>query len=98
VNDLPHDSWSGSDADAMAEERAERWRMRYEEEKTISNALQEKLNERNLEIIKLNVKLGKVKTVLSRHPKVCDKHPDDDPVKCGWKSAVADIQEVVGDQ
>ena len=27
-----------------------------------------------------------------------DIHPDDDPIKCGWKQAVADIQAVLDRQ
>ena len=35
--------------------------------------------------------LAPIRAALARHPR-CDIHPDDDPIKCGWKRAVADIQ------
>ena len=35
--------------------------------------------------------LDKVRTALAEHPR-CDRHDDDDPVTCGWKSAVLDVQ------
>jgi hypothetical protein len=36
-------------------------------------------------------KLERVREALSNHPR-CEKHPDDDVVKCGWKQAVAGVQ------
>ena len=35
--------------------------------------------------------LAPIRAALAGHPR-CDIHPDDDPIKCGWKRAVADIQ------
>ena len=35
--------------------------------------------------------LDKVRGALAEHPH-CDRHDDDDPVTCGWKSAVLDVQ------
>ena len=35
--------------------------------------------------------LAPIREALAGHPR-CDIHPDDDPIKCGWKRAVADIQ------
>ena len=35
--------------------------------------------------------LAPIRAALADHPR-CDIHPDDDPIKCGWKRAVADIQ------
>ena len=35
--------------------------------------------------------LDKVRGALAEHPR-CDRHGADDPVTCGWKSAVLDIQ------
>jgi hypothetical protein len=34
--------------------------------------------------------IAKVKQARGNHP-ACDVHPDDDPVTCGWKRAVLDI-------
>ena len=38
--------------------------------------------------------LAPIRAALANHPR-CDIHPDDDPIKCGWKQAVADIQAVL---
>ena len=35
--------------------------------------------------------LDKVRGALAEHPR-CDRHGADDPVTCGWKSAVLDVQ------
>ena len=35
--------------------------------------------------------LDKVRGALAEHPR-CDRHGGDDPVTCGWKSAVLDVQ------
>ena len=35
--------------------------------------------------------LAPIRAALADHPR-CDTHPDDDPIKCGWERAVADIQ------
>ena len=35
--------------------------------------------------------LDKVRGALAEHPR-CDRHDDDDPVTCGWKLAVEDVQ------
>ena len=41
--------------------------------------------------------LAPIRAALADHPR-CDIHPDDDPIKCGWKRAVADIQAVLDRQ
>ena len=38
--------------------------------------------------------LAPIRAALADHPR-CDTHPDDDPIKCGWERAVADIQAVL---
>lgn len=35
--------------------------------------------------------LAPIRAALADHPR-CDIHPDDDPITCGWKRAVFDIQ------
>ena len=35
--------------------------------------------------------LAPIRAALANHPR-CDIHPDDDPIKCGWKRAVASVQ------
>ena len=32
-----------------------------------------------------------VRESLEAHPNACDRHTEDDPIKCGWKRAVADV-------
>ena len=46
--------------------------------------------------VRLENVIAAVQEALSRHP-VCTKHPEGDPVSCGWKSAVADITEAVAE-
>ena len=41
--------------------------------------------------------LAPIRAALANHPR-CDIHPDDDPIKCGWKQAVADIQAALDRQ
>ena len=38
--------------------------------------------------------LDKVRGALAEHPH-CDRHGADDPVTCGWKLAVLDVQAVL---
>jgi hypothetical protein len=38
--------------------------------------------------------LAPIRAALGGHP-VCDVHPDDDPVSCGWKRAVADVRRAL---
>lgn len=41
--------------------------------------------------------LEKARQILNRDPWLkCEKHPDDDPVKCGWKRVVYDLRAVLG--
>ena len=35
--------------------------------------------------------LAPIREALAGHPR-CDIHPDDDPIACGWKRAVASVQ------
>ena len=35
--------------------------------------------------------LAPIRAALAGHPR-CDIRPDDDPIKCGWKRAVASVQ------
>lgn len=36
-----------------------------------------------------------VREALEAHPKACDRHTEDDPIKCGWKRAVADVSHAL---
>lgn len=39
--------------------------------------------------------LWPVREALASHPRVCDTHPDGDPITCGWKWAVADVERAL---
>lgn len=39
--------------------------------------------------------VARVREALSGHPCTCDRHTEDDPVKCGWKRAVIDVQRAL---
>ena len=41
--------------------------------------------------------LQPIRDALAGHPH-CDHHPDDDPISCGWKRAVADIQAALAEE
>ncbi len=43
----------------------------------------------------LKYQLEQIKVAISNHPNPCSKHPEDDPVSCGWKSAYIDIVETL---
>ena len=38
--------------------------------------------------------LAPIREALAGHPR-CDIHPDDDPITCGWKRAVFDVQSTL---
>ena len=38
------------------------------------------------------VRIKAVRVALSSHPRACEKYPDDYVIRCGWKSAVLDVQ------
>lgn len=38
--------------------------------------------------------LAPIRATLAHHPR-CDIHPDDDPITCGWKRAVFDVQSTL---
>lgn len=39
--------------------------------------------------------LTRVRAVLAHVRPICDRYSDDDPISCGWKRVVADIQHVI---
>lgn len=40
--------------------------------------------------------MGRVRTARANHPEMkCPEHADDDPITCGWKAAVRDIDKVL---
>ena len=60
-----------------------------QEEMGITNIMSEIRKEQIREEI-----LAPIREALSNHPR-CDVHPEDDPVSCGWKRAVLDVQNVL---
>lgn len=44
---------------------------------------------------KAEATIERVRAALANHPKACEAHPDDDPISCGWKRAVLDVQTVL---
>lgn len=45
---------------------------------------------------KTEQQIQRVREALGNHPRTCDQHTEDDPVKCGWKRAVIDVQNALG--
>ncbi|WP_029923901.1 hypothetical protein [Nocardia otitidiscaviarum] len=45
-------------------------------------------------IAELEATVAAIRTALAAHPR-CDVHPDGDPISCGWKRAVADLQHAL---
>ena len=47
------------------------------------------------EVERLRGQIDAVKAATANHPAPCGKHPEDDPVSCGWKSAYIDVVETL---
>ena len=47
------------------------------------------------EVERLRGQVEAVRAVTANHPNHCSKHPEDDPVSCGWKSAYIDVVETL---
>ena len=47
------------------------------------------------EVEKLRGQIDAVRAATANHPNPCEKHPEDDPVSCGWKSAYIDVVETL---
>ena len=43
----------------------------------------------------LRAQIDAVRAATANHPNPCSKHPEDDPVSCGWKSAYIDVVETL---
>lgn len=41
---------------------------------------------------KAEATIERVRAALANHPRACEAHPEDDPISCGWKRAVLDVQ------
>ena len=47
------------------------------------------------EVKRLRGQIDAVRAATANHPNPCSKHPEDDPVSCGWKSAYIDVVETL---
>ena len=47
------------------------------------------------EVERLRGQIDAVRAATANHPNPCEKHPEDDPVSCGWKSAYIDVVETL---
>ena len=47
------------------------------------------------EVGRLREQIEAVRAATANHPNPCSKHPEDDPVSCGWKSAYIDVVETL---
>ena len=47
------------------------------------------------EVERLRGQVEAVRAATANHPDPCEKHPEDDPVSCGWKSAYIDVVETL---
>ena len=47
------------------------------------------------EVERLREQIDAVRAATANHPNPCSKHPEDDPVSCGWKSAYIDVVETL---
>lgn len=43
----------------------------------------------------IRAQIDAVRAATANHPNPCSKHPEDDPVSCGWKSAYIDVVETL---
>lgn len=68
---------------AMAQQRDDACRERKQYKRAANEARRQRNQAREA--------LAKVREAAGRHPE-CGKHPKGDPIKCGWKLAVQDIQ------
>lgn len=55
-----------------------------------------KYRERGTRITEARNTIKRIAEARKAHPE-CDVHPDDDPIQCGWKQAVVDIDKALED-
>lgn len=41
---------------------------------------------------KAEATIQRMRAAMADHPRACEAHPEDDPISCGWKRAVLDVQ------
>lgn len=63
-------------------------------ERALRESAEAELRDRELHHFETEQMIDKIKAARSNHPE-CDKHDENDPVTCGWKRAVQDIDKVL---
>lgn len=51
--------------------------------------------ERQDQAEKAEARLAAARDALDRHPDVCETHPEDDEIGCGWKATVRDVRSAL---
>ena len=82
------DDWTGGSAVDLIQLTA---KASAEKVKTLSDDLAALITE----VEKLRGQIDAVRAATANHPNPCEKHPEDDPVSCGWKSAYIDVVETL---
>ena len=82
------DDWTGGSAVELIQLTA---KVSAEKVKTLSDDLAALITE----VERLRGQVEAVRAVTANHPNPCSKHPEDDPVSCGWKSAYIDVVETL---
>ena len=82
------DDWTGGSAVELIQLTA---KASAEKVKTLSDDLAALITE----VERLRGQINAVKAATANHPAPCEKHPEDDPVSCGWKSAYIDVVETL---
>ena len=82
------DDWTGGSAVELIQLTA---KASAEKVKTLSDDLAALV----AEVERLRGQIDAVKAATANHPNPCSKHPEDDPVSCGWKSAYIDVVETL---
>ncbi|SNS43342.1 hypothetical protein SAMN06309944_0235 [Micrococcales bacterium KH10] len=49
------------------------------------------------EVDRLQAQVDAVRAALANHPKACDLYDKDEAVTCGWKRAVMDVEQALGE-
>lgn len=88
--------YSEAQVDTERDERLLRddWERRFRAADADANALAERVVKAEEEVARLDAVVTAVREVLAGHPR-CDQHTDDDPITCGWKRAVSDVQSAL---